>query len=138
MVTAETAVALPALVVLLGGLLVLVAAVSGQLRCVDAAREGARSAARGDPPGTVVQVTRSAAPPGAQITVSRAGAEVTVTVTARTRVLGRLGGSVTVRASATSRLEPTEDDEGPTALGPVATVPAGVRVDGRHVVGRSP
>lgn len=119
MVTAETAVALPALVILLGGLLVLIAAVSAQLRCVDAAREGARAAARGDAPGSVVRIARSAAPSGAQVSVSKGDTKVTVTVTARTPLLGGLGGSVTVRASATSRLEPTEDDD--TVAAPIRT-----------------
>ncbi|WP_194291596.1 TadE family type IV pilus minor pilin, partial [Cumulibacter manganitolerans] len=55
MVTAETALALPALVIVLGGLLTVIVAVSAQLRCVAAAREGARAAARGEPAAVVRQ-----------------------------------------------------------------------------------
>ncbi|MDP9241529.1 MAG: pilus assembly protein, partial [Actinomycetota bacterium] len=47
-VTAELATALPVLVFLLAVALGAVGAVTAQLRCVDAAREGARAAARGE------------------------------------------------------------------------------------------
>ncbi|WP_226027684.1 TadE family type IV pilus minor pilin [Streptomyces hyderabadensis] len=64
-VTAEAAVVLPVLVVfamaLVWGLLV----VAAQIQCVDAARTGARAAARQDPVDAVVEVAREAAPPGA-------------------------------------------------------------------------
>ena len=48
MVTAETAVVLPVLLLVLAGAVAAVVVVGAQLRCVDAAREGARAAARGD------------------------------------------------------------------------------------------
>lgn len=62
-VTAESAVVLPVLVMfamaLVWGLLV----VAAQIQCVDAARTGARAAARQDPADAVIEVTREAAPP---------------------------------------------------------------------------
>ena len=42
MVTAETAVVLPVLLLVLAGAVAVVVVVGAQLRCVDAAREGAR------------------------------------------------------------------------------------------------
>ncbi|MEU3898802.1 TadE family type IV pilus minor pilin [Streptomyces sp. NPDC045251] len=81
-VTAETAVVLPVLVVfamaLAWGLLV----VAAQIQCVDAARTGARAAARQDPADAVAEVTREAAPRGARVTVSREGDRVRVVVVA--------------------------------------------------------
>ncbi|MET8947570.1 TadE family type IV pilus minor pilin [Streptomyces sp. NPDC004542] len=86
-VTAETAVVLPVLVAftmaLVWGLLV----VAAQLRCVDAARTGARAAARQDAPDAVAAVTREAAPHGATVTVAREADQVRVTVVAKPPVL---------------------------------------------------
>ena len=48
MVTAETAVVLPVLLLVLVCAVAAVTVVGAQLRCVDAAREGARAAARGE------------------------------------------------------------------------------------------
>lgn len=52
------------------------------VRVVDAAREVARAAARGEPPGTAVALGRRVAPSGARITVRTAGDEVVVDVVA--------------------------------------------------------
>lgn len=71
---------------LVWGLLV----VAAQIRCVDAARTGARAAARQDTEDAVVAVTKEAAPDGAAVTVARDGGEVRVTVVARPPVLGAL------------------------------------------------
>lgn len=82
MVSAEIAVALPALLVLLAlALGVLTLAIDG-IRCVDAARVGARAAARGDPGA---EAARRAAPAGAAVAVGRQGDTVTVTVRAPRR-----------------------------------------------------
>ncbi|RZU21587.1 TadE-like protein [Streptomyces sp. BK239] len=85
--TAESAVVLPVLVAfamaLVWGLLVLAA----QIQCVDAARAGARAAARQDPEGAVVAMAREIAPRGARVTVSREGDRVRVTVAAEPPVL---------------------------------------------------
>lgn len=86
-VTAESAVVLPVLVMfamaLVWGLLV----VAAQIQCVDAARTGARAAARQDPAEAVVEVAREAAPRGATVTVGRKGDEVRVVVVAKPPVL---------------------------------------------------
>lgn len=72
-VTAEIAVALPALVLVALAALWGVAIASAQLACADAARAGARAAARGESPAAVrVAVSRSA-PEGARVSVRRDG-----------------------------------------------------------------
>ncbi|MBL1107032.1 hypothetical protein JK361_20900 [Streptomyces sp. 5-8] len=88
--TAEAAVVLSVLVAftmaLVWGLLV----VAAQIECVDAARAGARAAARQDPADAVVTVTREAAPRGARVSVAREGDRVRVTVVADPPVLSGL------------------------------------------------
>ena len=64
MVTAETAVVLPVLLLVLAGAVAAVVVVGAQLRCVDAAREGARAAARGEAAGGRPELVRRAAPDG--------------------------------------------------------------------------
>lgn len=81
-VTAEAAVVLPSLVLVGMALVWALLAASAQIQCVDAARAGARAAARQDPPDTVLATTRRAAPRGARVTVSREDDLVRVTVTA--------------------------------------------------------
>jgi hypothetical protein len=81
--TAETAVVLPALVLFAMALVWALMAASAQIQCVDAARAGARAAARQEPPGVVRDVARQAAPDGARVTVSRQGDLVRVVVVAR-------------------------------------------------------
>ena len=81
-VTAEAAVVLPVLVAFTMALVWAVMAVSAQIQCVDAARAGARAAARQDPPGTVTAVALQTAPSGARVTVRREGDLVHVRVEA--------------------------------------------------------
>lgn len=81
--TAETAVVLPALVLFAMALVWALLAASAQIQCVDAARAGARAAARQEPPGVVREMARQAAPRGARVTVSRQGDMVRVVVVAR-------------------------------------------------------
>ncbi|MBM7807179.1 Flp pilus assembly protein TadG [Geodermatophilus bullaregiensis] len=106
MVTAETAVVLPVLLLVLAAVVAAVVVVGAQLRCVDAAREGARAAARGEDLAVVRAVTASAAPDGALTTVSVEGAEVRVTVSAEVAPLGAVHLGVGVAATAVARLEP--------------------------------
>ncbi|MEU6221129.1 TadE family type IV pilus minor pilin [Streptomyces sp. NPDC047022] len=80
--TAETAVALPALVLFAMALVWALLAVSAQIQCVDAARAGARAAARQEPANVVRDVARQAAPHGARVVVSRQGDLVRVLVVA--------------------------------------------------------
>ena len=81
-VTAEAAVALPVLVLFAMGLVWALLAACAQIQCVDAARAGARAAARQDPPDAVVAMARRLAPDGARVTVSREGDLVHVVVAA--------------------------------------------------------
>ncbi|MET8132859.1 TadE family type IV pilus minor pilin [Streptomyces sp. NPDC005251] len=83
-VTAEAAVVLPSLVLVGMALVWALLAASAQIQCVDAARAGARSAARQDSPEAVLATTRRAAPSGTRVTVSREADLVRVTVGART------------------------------------------------------
>lgn len=90
--TAETAVVLPALALVLLLCLWSLAAVGAQLGCVDAARVAARAVARGDQEATAVALARQAAPRGATVSVARAGQRVVVDVRARARLPGPFGG----------------------------------------------
>ena len=82
----------------LGGL----TAVSMQVRCVDAAREAARLAARGDQ-RSAVEAARRVAPAGARIEVRRDGGFVTATVVIHSTLLPRLA----IAARAIAVVEPT-------------------------------
>lgn len=106
MVTAETAIVLPVLLLVLAAAVAAVVVVGSELRCVDAAREAARAAARGDAVTEVSRIAASAAPQGATTAVAEGGDTVTVTVTAPVRPLGPVLLRVQVRASATAALEP--------------------------------
>jgi Flp pilus assembly protein TadG len=106
MVTAETAVVLPVLLVVLAGAVAAVTLVGAQLRCVDAAREGARAAARGESVAVVTALAERAAPEGAVITVSPDGEEVRVTVSARIAPLGPVPLRIPVSAEAVALREP--------------------------------
>jgi Flp pilus assembly protein TadG len=105
MVTAEAAVVLPVLLFVLAGAVAAVTVVGAQLRCVDAAREGARAAARGE-----VAVARSvaaqSAPSSAGIAISVVGEQVHVVVSARIAPLGPVPLHVTVSAEAVALVEP--------------------------------
>ncbi|MFC1430941.1 TadE family type IV pilus minor pilin [Streptacidiphilus sp. N1-3] len=113
--TAETAVVLPVLVMLIGMLVWGVLVGAAQVRCVDAAREGARAAARGDPEGQVLDLARRSAPPGAAVELSESDGTVMVRVSAVSRAPGGLGGllSLPVAATAVAAREPG----GPGVLG---------------------
>lgn len=89
-VTAESALVLPVLVLFVTALVWGLMVMAAQIRCVDAARTGARAAARQDPPDAVVEVTREAAPIGARVTVARDAEQVRVTVVARAPMLRAL------------------------------------------------
>jgi Flp pilus assembly protein TadG len=108
MVTAETAVVLPVLLLVLAGAVAAVTLVAAHLKCVDAAREAVRAAARGEDVPTVMAIAGRAGPSGAGGTVSTSGDEVRVTVTARVAPLGPVPLRVTVSATAVAVLEPGE------------------------------
>ncbi|MFE5208387.1 TadE family type IV pilus minor pilin [Streptomyces sp. NPDC056600] len=90
MVTAETAVTLPLLVLFGVALVWALMATAAQIQCVDAARAGARAAARQDPEDAVLAVARRAAPEGASVTVGRSDGLVRVRVVARLPGAGAL------------------------------------------------
>jgi hypothetical protein len=104
--TAELAVALPSLVIVLAVALAAVDLGLAQVRCVDAARLGARLLARGEPEGAVVAQVRSAAPDGASVSVTSTDSRVTVLVTSEVpATLRPLGGLAAPTASAEAVLE---------------------------------
>ncbi|WP_329366343.1 hypothetical protein OG896_16970 [Streptomyces sp. NBC_00669] len=107
-VTAEAAVVIPTLVALAGLLVWGLMAAAAQIRCVDAARAGARAAARGEGGGDVVRVSRAAAPKGAEVRVRRGGGLVRVRVT-----VGRPRFPVTLTAEAAALDEETVGGGGP-------------------------
>jgi hypothetical protein len=76
-------------------------AVSMQVRCVDAAREAARLAARGDE-SSASTAARSIAPDGAAVQLRRDGEFVVATVTTRSALLP----GVKVAAQAVAAVEP--------------------------------
>ncbi|MDX3799297.1 TadE family type IV pilus minor pilin [Streptomyces sp. AK04-3B] len=125
--TAESAVVLPVLVAfamsLVWGLLVM----SAQIQCVDAARAGARAAARQDPAAAVLEVARATAPRGAQVTVGREGDRVRVVVVAKPP--GLRGLPFEVREEAVAAAEDAVGDQGsaedPGAPGSAGGLPEG-------------
>jgi Flp pilus assembly protein TadG len=106
MVTAETAVVLPVLLLVLAGAVAAITVISAHLRCVDAAREAARAAARGDSAAEVRSVAERAAPEGARIGVRTSAEEVAVTGSATVAPLGPVPLHVTVSADAVALREP--------------------------------
>jgi hypothetical protein len=102
-VTAEMAVAFPVVLLLLLAGLTGVNAVLARLRCVDAAREAARVAARGEPGEPV---GRRVAPEGATISVRVEGDSVRAVVRAQVRPLVPLLPALTVEGSAVAAVEP--------------------------------
>jgi Flp pilus assembly protein TadG len=104
MVTAETAVVLPVLVLLS---LVGVAAVGvaqARVRCADAALVAARAVARGDP-AAAAPLARAAAGPAVRLATSVTGEDTVVTARLPLRRLHWLG-SVTIVETATVPTEP--------------------------------
>lgn len=97
----EAALAIVALVAVLALCLAGVTAVSMQVRCIDAAREAARLAARGDE-RSAVEVSREIAPVGAALGLRRDGGFVVATVTARSNLLPAL----VIAADGIAALEP--------------------------------
>ncbi|MEU4113379.1 TadE family type IV pilus minor pilin [Kitasatospora sp. NPDC028055] len=121
-VTAETAVLLPALVLLTAMLIWGVLAAAAQITCVDAARIGARAAARGE--SNAAELARAAAPPGARVRVAVAADTVRVDVDAPCAAPGRLAGLLAVRVGAMA-VAAREDVLGSTAGGAEGTAEGG-------------
>jgi len=106
-VTAEIAVALPALVFVVAIALWGVSAAAAHVACVDAARAGARAAARGEPMPAVQAAVVRGAPSGARVATHRHGdlTEVEVSVEIRAPALSGLP-PVVVREHAVAATEP--------------------------------
>ncbi|WP_245862623.1 TadE family type IV pilus minor pilin [Sanguibacter antarcticus] len=98
--TAELAVALPAVVLVLVAVLVIAAAGIVQLRVTDAARAGARAAAAGETDARAAEIAQRTAGDAVSVSVHRADPWVTVTVAAP--VAGGWFGGRGLAASATS------------------------------------
>lgn len=111
-VTAEAAVAVPALVVFAMALVWALMAASAQIQCVDAARAGARAAARSEPQAATLAAARSAAPAGARVTLRRAGDLWRVRVDAHAPGPGALALTLSAEAAALA-----EDTVGRDAAG---------------------
>ncbi|WP_231626795.1 TadE family type IV pilus minor pilin [Streptomyces apocyni] len=102
-VTAEAAAVIPALVLLGMAMVWALMAASAQIQCVDAARAGARAAARQEPPSAAVAAAEQAAPRGARVTVRREGDLVRVSVSVDSPGPGAL--SVALRSEAVALAE---------------------------------
>lgn len=98
----EAALGIAALVVVLVLCLAGVTALSMQVRCIDAAREAARLAARGDQ-RSAVAAARRLAPAGARVDLRRDGDFLVATVVARSKLLP----TIDIAANAVSAAEPT-------------------------------
>ena len=108
-VTAEAAAVLPVVVLFALGLAWLVALGGTQVRVLDAARETARAAARGEPADTSAGLGRQVAPTGARISVRDEGDTVAATVDAPVRGPGGIFAFLPTyhaRATAVAALEP--------------------------------
>jgi hypothetical protein len=104
MVTAELAAALPVLVLVLAVAITAVGAVAARVRVLDAAREAARVAARGDA-AAAMRVAHELAP-GARVTLRRSGSLVVASVHARLHPFGSWLPGTTVDGRAVAELEP--------------------------------
>jgi Flp pilus assembly protein TadG len=104
MVTAELAAALPVLVLLVAVALATVNLAAQRVRVMDAAREAARAAARGDPTAAVRY--GRLADPNATITVARSGQTVRAEAKRTVHLLGGWLPSLTIVEAAVAAAEP--------------------------------
>jgi hypothetical protein len=96
-VTAEVAVLLPALTLLTALCVSTVGAAVVHVRCLDAARTGARALTRDESVDAVLAATKARAPAGSDVTLERLpGGLVAVEVTATARLAGRFGPGIRV------------------------------------------
>lgn len=104
-VTAELALGLVAVVLVLAALLATTAAASARMRCLDAARTAARVAALGAGEAEVVAAAQRVVP-GADVALVREPPWLEVTVTTDLAGAWFTGGSVAASGSATAWVEP--------------------------------
>lgn len=84
-VTAELALGLPLLLSVVVGLVWLMSVGAAQVRVVDASREAARAAARGDDASAAADIARQVAPAGAEVSVGLEAGRVVVETRSRVR-----------------------------------------------------
>lgn len=101
--TAELAAGLPALMLLLFGGMTAVGAVTTKAQCVDAAREAALAAARGE---DGVEAGQRVAPAGATVSIAVEDDTVVVKVNVPVRAVGGGVPGTTVTATAVAAIEP--------------------------------
>ena len=104
MVTAELAVCLPVLVLLIAVGVSAVSLAGARVRLQDAAREAARAAARGD--GAAVQRVADQVAPGAAVSLVRAGEDVTATARLAVHPLVPWLPAITLQERAVAAVEP--------------------------------
>lgn len=106
MATAELAIVIPALLLVLAMCLTGVALAADQVRCVDAARAAARAASRGEDDHQVRQIALDLTPPGTTVSITASGGQdVEVRVQAPRRA-SLLPGLPAASSVATAPLEP--------------------------------
>lgn len=113
-VTAELALGLVTVLLVLGAVLAVGVVAAAQVRCVDAAGAGARAAARGDDPAAVRRLAAHLAGDGARVVTTRDGDLVRVSVTRRVRLPVPGRPRLALGATASARVEV-----------PAAQIPAG-------------
>ena len=115
-VTAELALALPTLVLVLALGIWLQSAVALHARCLDAARAGARAVVRGDPDAMVRARLAAVLPAGAAVVIGHGGGQVMVTVQARVGLPPGVAALVTAPAISATASSP--DEAAPDPAGP--------------------
>jgi hypothetical protein len=115
MVTAELAVVLPALVVVVVFAMWSVTAVTAQLQCVDAARVAARAMARGDSTDASTAAARAVAPAGARVNIARSGDLVVVDVGLTARLPGPWSGRLPGLSLSGRAVAPAEGESEPVS-----------------------
>ena len=105
-VTAELALALPTLMLVVAVLLVTAATTSAQMRCADGARAGARVAALGQSDGEITAVARRLAGRDAVVRVVRSPPWVEVTVSADLPGAWFTAGPLGLEGRSTAWVEP--------------------------------
>lgn len=104
--TAEFAVLLPVVTLMIAGVLAIGSCSVAQMRCADAARAGARSAALGEPDSMVGEVAERVGGGQVRVGVQRSREWVRVEVHQELGPRVPVLGAITVRAEATAWVEP--------------------------------
>lgn len=105
MATAELAVGIMSVVVVLAIMLFAIGVGITHVRTQEAARAGARAAARGDSPTQVRSVSRRSLP-DSQVTVRRSDQQVEVGVAASVRIPFLGGQEIHIESSSVAEMEP--------------------------------